>query len=434
MTAAQPRVVPVGAAFDHMPFTRRHLMIGLTLFGAFVIDSWELVALVYVQADLAASMGMDQASVGLVLSALSFGMIPGALLWGPVADRIGRRPACFGSMVAYSVLAIASAFAPEPWVLILLRVLSGFALAGVYTVTFPYFLELVPTKIRGRAAVYLSMGWPVGLLCAIGASSLIRDWSWQIMLAGAVAGGWAFVLRAVVPESPYWLIARGREEEARVVLRQLSSPDAEARLTGSGGRVGNPLELFRGGLVRVAVPALLVNFVFSWGYWGLQNWLPTLLAQKGLTLDASLAFAALSAVMMIPGYLTASYLTARFGRKKIFLLYVLAACAGGFVFATADSLTQLYLGNFTLAFFSLGAWGVWNTWNGEFYPTATRGTGAAYSSAMQLIASTSAPAAIGLLLAASSGFTLVMLVINAFLVVSVLLALALPETEGRTLT
>ncbi|GAA2804894.1 MFS transporter [Crossiella cryophila] len=434
MTAAVPRTLPVGAAFDRMPFTRRHWLIGLALFTAFVIDSWELVALVYVQADLAASLGIDAATVGLVLSALSFGMIPGALLWGPVADRIGRRPACFWSMVAYSVLAIASAFAPDATVLIALRVVSGFALAGVYTITFPYFLELVPTRVRGRAAVYLSMGWPIGLLCAIGASSVIRDWSWQIMLAGAAAGGWAFVLRAVVPESPYWLVAKGRQEEARVVLRGLASPDAEATLTGSGGRIGNPLELFRGGLARIAIPALLVNFVFSWGYWGLQNWLPTLLAQQGLTLDASLAFAALSALMMIPGYLSASVLTARFGRKKVFLLYVLAACAGGFLFGTADSLTQLYLGNFTLAFFSLGAWGVWNTWNGEFYPTASRGTGAAYSVAMQLIASTAAPAAIGLLLGQASGFAVIMLVINAFLVATVLLALPLPETEGRTLT
>lgn len=434
MPAAEPRTLPVGAAFDRMPFTRRHLAIALTLFVAFAIDSWELVALVYVQADLGASLGADPQQVGLVLAALSLGMIPGALLWGPVADRIGRRPACFYSMVAYSVLAIASAFAPGPGTLVALRAVSGFALAGVYTITFPYFLELVPTRLRGRAAVFLSMGWPIGLLCAIGASSVIRDWSWQILLAGAVAGGWAFVLRAVVPESPYWLVARGRQDEARAVLRELASPDAQARLVGSGGRIGNPLELFRGGLLRVAAPALLVNFVFSWGYWGLQNWLPTLLQKQGLTLDASLAFAALGAVMMIPGYLTAAFLTARHGRKKIFLLYVLAACAGGFVFATADSQFQLYLGNFLLSFFSLGAWGVWNTWNGEFYPTATRGTGAAYSVAMQLVASTTAPLVIGVQLGQDSGFLTIMLVLNAFMVATALLALLLPETEGRTLT
>ncbi|MFC7642459.1 MFS transporter [Streptosporangium lutulentum] len=178
---------------------------------------------------------------------------------------------------------------------------------------------------------------------------------------------------------------------------------------------------------------LLLNFTFNWGYWGLQVWLPTLMRGKGMSLDATLGFAALSALVTIPGYVSASLLTGRFGRKKVFLCYVVAAVLGGFFFAVASTTAGLYAGNFILSFFSLGAWGVWNTWNGEFYPTAIRGTGYAWATAAQLVSTTVAPAAVGLLLARATGFTATMLVINAFMVITALLALPLPETEGRGL-
>ncbi|MEW1841722.1 MFS transporter [Nonomuraea angiospora] len=434
MTAVDSRTIPIGAAFDRMPFTRRHVLVALALFIAFVIESWEQLALVYVSGDLGTAFGIDEAGVGVVLSAVAFGMIPGVLVWGPVADRAGRKPVAFWSLLAYGVIALASAFAPNLAVLVTLRVASGLALAGVYTITFPYFLELLPTRSRGRAAVYLSIGWPIGMLAAIGASTTLGGLGWHVVvIASAAAGLWAFAIRAWVPESPYWLAARGRQEEARAVLRALNSPDAEATFTVASERVGRPLDLFRGGLARITVVMLLLNFVFNWGYWGLQTWLPTLLQQKGLTLSASLGFAALSALMMIPGYVSASLLTGRFGRKKVFLVYVVMAVLGGLWFATATSTTGLYLGNFVLSFFSLGAWGVWNTWNGEFYPTALRGTGYSWATAAQLVATTVAPSAVGALLAHATGFTATMLVINAFMVATALLAVPLPETEGREL-
>ncbi|MBB5783720.1 MFS transporter [Nonomuraea jabiensis] len=434
MTAVDSRTIPIGAAFDRMPFTRRHVLVALALFIAFVIESWEQLALVYVSGDLGTAFGIDEAGVGVVLSAVAFGMIPGVLVWGPVADRAGRKPVAFWSLLAYGAIALASAFAPNMAVLVALRVASGLALAGVYTITFPYFLELLPTRSRGRAAVYLSIGWPIGMLAAIGASTTLGGLGWHVVvIASAAAGLWAFAIRAWVPESPYWLAARGRQEEARAVLRTLSSPDADASFTVASERVGRPLDLFRGGLSRITVVMLLLNFVFNWGYWGLQTWLPTLLQQKGLTLSASLGFAALSALMMIPGYVSASLLTGRFGRKKVFLVYVVAAVLGGLWFATASSTTGLYLGNFVLSFFSLGAWGVWNTWNGEFYPTALRGTGYSWATAAQLVATTVAPSAVGALLAHATGFTATMLIINAFMVATALLAVPLPETEGREL-
>ncbi|WP_246256851.1 MFS transporter [Amycolatopsis anabasis] len=426
----------IGAAFERMPFTPRHLLIAFALFIAFVIESWEQLALVYISTDVGNAFSVDETQVGYLLSAVAFGMIPGCLVWGPVADRIGRRPTCVWSLAAYGVLALVSAFAPNYWVLLVLRIASGLAMAGVYTITFPYFLEMLPVRWRGRAAVYLSIGWPIGMLAAVGASVSLGHIGWRaVVVASAVAGLWALAIRFWVPESPYWLAQQGRHAEARAVLRRLGNTEIgdDVTFAVAHARAGRPLDLLGRKLIKITIPMLLVNFVFNWGYWGLQTWLPTLLQDKGLSLSSSLGFVAISALVMIPGYISASYLTGRFGRKKVFLAYVLAAALGGFYFATASSLTALYIGNFVLAFFSLGAWGVWNTWNGEFYPTALRGTGYSWATTAQLGATTLAPSAVGFLLARATGFTTTILLINAFLVVAVLLATALPETEGQDL-
>ncbi|MFF1904794.1 MFS transporter [Kitasatospora sp. NPDC058218] len=90
-------------------------MIALALFMAFVIESWEQLALVYVSADLGDAFALDTGRIGWVLSAVALGMIPGSLVWGPVADRMGRRAVCLWSLGSYGSVALASAFSP-PWV------------------------------------------------------------------------------------------------------------------------------------------------------------------------------------------------------------------------------------------------------------------------------------------------------------------------------
>ncbi len=196
---------------------------------------------------------------------------------------------------------------------------------------------------------------------------------------------------------------------------------------------GHQRELFSRALLKVSLLQITVNFTFSWGYWGLQTWLPTLLQQRGLSLPQSYGFIALSALCMIPGYMAASYLTGRFGRKKVIVAFISASVLAGYGFANAQTLEMLYLSNFALAFFSLGAWGVWGTWIGELYPTALRTVGYGWAIFAQRVANVLAPSLIGALIAYGSSFNLTTTIINAFLLVTVILAAFMPETEGQAL-
>ncbi|GAA4865135.1 MFS transporter [Saccharopolyspora rosea] len=426
----------VGEVFQDMRLTRRHVLAGAGLFVATAVDSWELQAMVYVAGGVERDLGIDQTGVGTLISALFLGTIPGVLLWGPVADRIGRRRTFVLSMLAYGVLAACTAFAPTYSTMLAFRFCAGLLYAGAHSITYPYFEELMPVRVRGKATVYLASGWPVGLLVATGLAALLADTDWRLYLAVSAGGALcAFVVLAWVPESPYWLAMTGRQERARRALRRLGGVDIpdSVRLTVPGRGRAEPLELLRGRLGRCTALQVLINFVFAWAYWGLQTWLPTLLAERGLSLSSSLGFIALSALLMFPGYVSASLLTARWGRKKVFVAYVVGAGAGGALFAAATSLAQLYAGNFLLAFFSLGAWGVWNTWFGELYPTSVRATAYGWGIAGQRVANAVAPTVIGFLLASAAGFTVVVAGVVGFLVLTAALALLLPETEGERL-
>ncbi|MBN6041220.1 MFS transporter [Amycolatopsis sp. 195334CR] len=428
----------VGEVCTGMRLTRRHWLVGSVLFLAFVVEAWEQVGLVYVSTGIAEEFGVGNTELGWALSAVAFGMVPGALLWGGLIDRLGRRRVAVTSLLVYAVLALAAGLSPAFWLFVALRFLSGVAFGGVYAVTFPYFLELLPTNRRGQGAVALSIGFPVGTLLCIGVSQSLGTISWRaVAVVAALAGLWAFAVRRWVPESPYWLAQRGRHAEAAAVLRGFGA-DIPADTTFSTGdtdrKAGLVRNLFRSPVRRRFLPLLLTSFTFSWGYWGLQTWLPVLLQNRGLSVSGALWFVAVTQVVSVPGYLLAAWLTHRHGRKRIFLLFAFASAIGGVLFGLATGSTQLYVGNLILAFFSLGAWGIWNTWSAEVLPTALRGVGYSWSTSAILLANTVSVPVIGAMMDHGVASSLTIASIMAFLVIALLAVLPLPETEGRALT
>lgn len=429
---------PVGAWFEDMPFTRAHLVSGLVLFVAFVIESWEMMIIIFSSASIGAEFGLDTAQIGSLMGAIFLGMIPGALVWGRLVDAVGRRTCMTWSLALYCPLPLLCALSPSYEVLWALRFVCGLVLSGVLVVTFPFFEELVPVKIRGRATVYLSAGWPLGILAAVGVTVLFMDLGWRWVIGfSSVVGLWALAVHRLVPESPYWLADKGRTDAARQAIARLSggrvaatvsAPDAAA---GDGGRTSF-LDIFRRPVLRLTLLQTGINFCFSWGYWALATWMPVLLAKRGLNAPEGLTFIAISALFMFPGYMAASYLTGRFGRKKVMLGFVLVAAVAGFSFANAASMNEMYFWNFTLSFFSLGAWGIWNTWMGEIYTTHMRGAGYAWGASVQRMANALAPVVIGAMLASSS-FPQTVTFISGFLAATFLAAIFLPETEGKVL-
>jgi len=425
----------VGDVCDRMRLSRAHLVAGAVLFFTFVIEAWEQVGLVYVSTGISDDFGVDNTRLGWALSAVAFGMVPGALIWGAIIDRLGRRRVTVLSLLIYAALALAAGVSPNFWLFLGLRFASGVAFGGVYSVTFPYFLELLPTRWRGQGAVALSIGFPVGTLLCILVSQTLGGISWRaVAIVAALAGLWALAVLRWVPESPYWLARQDRYADAARVLRGLGADlDERTRFRVDREAGGDRRSLLRGRVRRHFLLLLLVSFTFSWGYWGLQTWLPVLLQGRGMNVSDALWFVAVTQLVSVPGYLLAAWLTRRQGRKRVFLWFVFASALGGALFGIATNAGQMYAGNLVLAFFSLGAWGIWNTWAGEALPTSLRGLGYAWVTSAILLANTVSVPVIGALMDHGVPSFAVIGSIVAFLIVALLAVIPLPETEGKAL-
>lgn len=427
---------PVGDWFESMPLTGTHWRACVTLFIAFVIESWEMMILIFSSTAIGETFDLNTAQIGSLIGALFLGMIPGALIWGRLMNQLGRKTCMLWSIGLYAVFPLLSAVAPSYEFLWVVRFVCGLVLAGALVVTFPYFEELVPVKVRGRATVYLSSGWPLGVLVAVGVTAGLSDMGWRVVLGvGSLAGFWALALWRFLPESPYWLASQGKLQKAESSIHFLTEgrlgPTPVQKQTLETAQMSF-FQIFSAPLIKRTLLLTVINFCFSWGYWAMATWLPTLLAKRGLSAPEGLGFIALSALFMFPGYITASFLTGRLGRKPTMVGFVFIAAVAGFGFAYSNSLTQMYIWNFTLSFFSLGAWGVWNTWQSEVYDTQARGPGVAWGVTAQRVANSIAPIAIGAMLASRS-FLETVVFISSFLAITFVAALFLPETEGKVL-
>jgi putative MFS transporter len=436
--APRDTLLAVGQIFESLPLTREHLKCCFALFFVFVMEAWEMMIIVYTSPLIAREFNLSSVAVGNLMGAMFVGMGIGSIIWGPISDRIGRKKTIISSFMLYGILSLASAFSPDYSTLYALRLMCGVAAAGVFVVVFPYFTELLPVRSRGPFTTYLVAGWPVGVFFALGATIWLTPMGWRWVLGmSSLAGLWALVVAWLVPESPYWLVGVGRQEQARASIFRLSrgatviSPQQNLhveKVTRGAWR-----NIFSGRVLPMTLLQIAINFTLSWGYWGLQTWLPTLLQQRGLSLPQSYGFIAISAACSIPGGMSASYLTGKFGRKKVMIAYIAMAVAAGYAFANSQTVTALYASNFSLAFFSLGAWGVWDTWIAEMYSTRLRTVGYSWAVFAQRLANMVAPSAIGLLIAQGYSFNVTTTFINLFNAAAALMALCMPETEGKDL-
>ncbi|MEM9532543.1 MAG: hypothetical protein AAGA23_16620 [Pseudomonadota bacterium] len=115
---------------------------------------------------------------------------------------------------------------------------------------------------------------------------------------------WALVIARLLPGSPYWLAEKGRTAEAGAAIRRLAEGRIEPVTKPGASAKGNDiafLNIFRGGTLRTTLIQSVINFCFSWGYWGLATRMPTLLAKRGHSAPEGLGFIALSALFMFPG-------------------------------------------------------------------------------------------------------------------------------------
>lgn len=436
----------ISSRIDKLPSTPMLRKILLITGIGWMFDAMDQGMVAGVMAAIGTSWQLDTTQLSLLGSMSMLGMAIGAALSGMVADRYGRRTVIMSTMLIYGIASILSGLAINYPMLLVLRFLTGFGLGGELPAAATLISELSPVKIRGRNVIFLESFWAWGwILAALVAYLLIPVYGWRAaFIVGGVPAIFAVFIRRGIPESPRYLEAVGREDEAEALVAKMEAqagiePEVYAAVEHSTQRPARVtfLDLWSRKYIRSTIVLWVIWFGINFGYYGFVLWTPSLLVENGFSLVRSFEFTLIMCLAQLPGYFSAAYLVEKWGRKIVLSLYFLGTAAAAWLYGHADTTTQVLLFGCLLYFFSLGAWGCVYAYTPEVYPTAARAGGTGWASAFGRLGAFLAPFVVPFVYRISgkeSGFVYVFVMLaSVFALVAVVVGLFGKETKGLTL-
>src|SRR5213080_4301120 len=221
----------IPARLDRLPWSRWHWLVVIALGVTWILDGLEVTLVGSIAGALT-----DKSTLGLTTSqataAGSFylaGAVAGALLFGYLTDRYGRKKLFMVTLGVYLVFTVATALAWGFWSFMIFRVLAGAGIGGEYSAINSAIDELIPARVRGRVALAINGSWWVGTAAAAIISyelliHLSETISWRIGFGvGALLAVGILTIRRFIPESPRWLLTHGRAEEAEEVVGEIEN-------------------------------------------------------------------------------------------------------------------------------------------------------------------------------------------------------------------
>lgn len=322
-------------ALDDSKVTRFQWKIMFVSGMGFFTDAYDLFVIGIVVALLKPEWGLSTSQVSLLNSVTLAASAVGAIVFGRIADILGRKRIYGYEVLILAIGALASAFAPNFWFLLICRAVLGIGIGGDYPVSATIMSEYSGKNTRGRMiGMVFAMqgaGLIVGPLLASGllASGLSNDYTWRILLAaGAIPGMAVFYLRRQIHETPRFAMAGGAADEAQAAI---------AAATGGGGKPSGPAKesaarhpqsAMEGFRILLRSKRMLVWLIGAAGAWALLDFcyygnsistpeILALLNPRASLLHNTLVQLAIFAVFAVPGYIAAIWLLDRTGRKRI---------------------------------------------------------------------------------------------------------------------
>ncbi|MER7920515.1 MULTISPECIES: MFS transporter [unclassified Streptomyces] len=390
--------VPIGARLDRMPITPLHRRLTAVIGVGLFFDTFENNLSGTIGKVLQSDFGFGTTSLKLVLASAFVGQFIGSLTLGRIADRFGRRRAFLVNLAIYSACSLLGAFAPNAAWLIVTRFLAGLGIGAEQALSDCYLADVLPASKRGR---FIAWAYTLAFcgVPAVGFAALwlvplsplgVAGWRWLFVL-GALGSAAVWVLRRQLIESPRWLAATGRTEEAdRLVARMEAEaagaglplePPAPRQDTGAPARQARLRDIFRPGLLRRTLVLWVFCVLSVVGYYGFGTLAPQIVAAKGYGVVAGLGFTALSFLGYPVGSALVLPIVDRMERRTLVALSAGAMVVAGLGFAYAGSAELIVLCGFAYTLFSNVFSSVSHVYLSEQYPTEIRATaaGAAYS-------------------------------------------------------
>jgi len=398
-TAIRGEAALISARLDRLPTTRYiwKLVLLLSLGGCF--EFYDLFLMTYIGPGLVRSGLFSAASVsffgltGLAsfVAATFAGLFIGTLAFGFAADKLGRRTIFTYSLLWYTIGSIVMACQTTTSGILLWRVITGVGV-GVELVTIDtYIAELMPKDVRGRAFAVNQVVQFIAIPLVAFISWLlvprsplgIDGWRWVVLL-GSAGAVFVWFIRRAIPESPRWLIARGRIAEAERavaimeerVAAELGAPLPPAATESSAEAYQTVrakfVQIFRPPYLRRTLMLVVFHFAQTVGYYGFASWVPTLLIAAGIRTTASLQYSFVIAISAPVGPLLVRGIADRFERKWQIVWSALCIGAFGLLFAGRKDPAWLILLGVMLTCSNNWMSVAFHAYQAELFPTPVR--------------------------------------------------------------
>ncbi|MDR6954834.1 MFS family permease [Ancylobacter sp. 3268] len=381
------------------------------------LDIMDLLLFAMLLSHISADLGMSRSTAGMIASASLVATAFGGLIFGFLADRIGRTRSMVLSILCYSVGTLLCGLSQDVTQLLLFRIIVGLGVGGEWSAGAALITETWPARHRGKVMAWVQSAFASGYaLAAIVAAVFLPIIGWRgVFFFGIAPALLAFWIRRHTPEPEIW-----KQQTERLSL---------------------------GGTLRMLLTdhgrSTAVGFAFTaaamCGYWGLFTWIPTWLATPvanggpGLDLVKSTTWIVIMQVGAGLGFISFGYVADSLGRKAAFVIYFLLSALAVPVYTLVSSPTMLLAVGPVVAFFGTGFYSGFAPTFAELFPTNIRATAQGFIYNAGRAVSALAPAAVGILstsfglggaLAFTAGF---------FLLAGLIVLVFLPETKGAEL-
>lgn len=355
-----------------------------------VIEGLDIQAAGIAAAGIREHFGLDSSQLGVFFSAGILGLLPGALLGGRIADRIGRKKVLIWSTAVFAIFTLCTVWVNSFNSLLVVRFLAGAGLGAAMPILITLASEAVSVQNRGRAVGLMYCGMPVGaaILSLVASTDFGSNWKNIFYLGGLLPIIVIPIMMKFLPESKEFLKSQNKTEAEIAATPQGSFKD-----------LFNSDNLFRTLFIWVSYFfTLMVVYI-------MLSWLPSLFTELGFSRKEGATAQFYFMVSATIGTIILGMLTDRWKKAYVIVLMYGGILAGLLALNAAGSLTQMYMASALVGAFVIGCQGVLYAFGGIVYPTEVRGTGIGVASAVGRIGAMLGPAIAGSLLTAGFGAT-----------------------------
>ena len=414
------RTLDVNALLDNATFNAFHWRVLFWCSLIIVFDGYDLVIYGVVLPVLMQEWGLTPLQAGALGSYALFGMMFGALFFGSLSDRIGRRKVIAFCVVLFSFFTVLNGLARNPTEFGICRFIAGLGIGGVMPNVVALMNEYAPKRSRGLLVAIMFSGYSVGGMLSAGMGIvLIPQFGWQaVFYVAAVPLVLLPLAMRQLPESVSFLFASGAQARAGAVLQQVepsytASPgDRFSIVSGSiaNARVG---QLFEGGRAFSTLMLWVAFFCCLLMVYALNSWLPKLMNNAGYGLSSSLGFLIVLNLGAIIGAIGGGWLGDRFRLDRVLVAFFAMAAVSISLLGLKSPTPVLYLLIAVAGAGTIGTQILANACAVQFYPAHVRSTGLGWAMGVGRTGAIIGPVVGGALLAAQLPLPLNFLVFAA---------------------